>query len=118
MGKKATKKFISSGQLKRTIEARHKSKQFKKKFQSRRVLKGSNGKGGTVDEKEDSDEEQGVVPKASSRYVELHFEFDARLKRCGCSAKRLTVDTFLSGNFMEESGEEDEDDDADVSSPS
>jgi len=67
MGKKATKKFISSGQLKKAIEARHKSKQFKKKFQSRKAVKGSNGKGGTLDEREDSDEEQELVPKASSR---------------------------------------------------
>jgi len=36
MGKKATKKFAARGQLKKTIEARHKAKQIKKKFNSRK----------------------------------------------------------------------------------
>jgi nucleolar complex protein 2 len=67
---KATKKFVSSGQLKKTIEARHKSKQFKKKFQSRRgQLKDIKGKERPVAEDEDSDEEQEAVPKVSSRYT-------------------------------------------------
>lgn len=43
MGKKAVKsarKFAASGQLKKTIEARHKHQQTKKKFEKRRGNKG------------------------------------------------------------------------------
>ena len=70
MGKKATKKFVASGQLKKTIEARHKSKQFKKKFQSRRGRKDTDGKQRPV---EGEDEEEEVISKAPGRYVQVNF---------------------------------------------
>jgi len=40
MGKKATKKFASSGQLKKVIQARHKHQKVLKKSQWRRGAKG------------------------------------------------------------------------------
>ena len=43
MGKKvakSTRKFVASGQLKKTIQARHKHQQTKKKFEKRRGNKG------------------------------------------------------------------------------
>ena len=69
-GKKATKKFVSSGQLKKTIQARQKVKQIKKKIQGRRGHREGKGKeGSTADDAED----QGGVPKGSNKYA-LPFE--------------------------------------------
>ena len=73
MGKKAskaTKKFAASGQLKKTIQARHKAQQIKKKIQGRRGNKGGKGiersgvEGG-------GDEEDDEAPTATNRYVLL-----------------------------------------------
>jgi len=65
MGKasKATKKFVSSGQLKKTIQARHKKQQIQKKFEKRRGNKSSKGKERTVVEDEeagDDDDAEGA----------------------------------------------------------
>lgn len=95
MGKKATKKFASSGRLKKTIEARHKSKQFKKKFT----------KANRPVAEDDEDSEKEDSPKSlANRYTKfLGNIFDWNLRY---STKRMTVDSFLSGNFIEESGGE------------
>ncbi|KAJ3500788.1 hypothetical protein NLJ89_g9637 [Agrocybe chaxingu] len=89
MGKKATKatkKFASSGKLKKTIQARHKAQQIKKKFEKRR---GNKGKDRSVEEDvEDDVEQEKEVPKAGK-------------------SKRMTVDDFLNGDFMDGSDDED-----------
>ncbi|PPQ63453.1 hypothetical protein CVT24_004985 [Panaeolus cyanescens] len=101
MGKKstkATKKFASSGKLKKTIEARHKQKQIKKRFEKRRGNKGA--KGEPRNQQEDEDDEELEEGPAQSK-------------------KQMTVDAFLNGDFMDasdddemsEGSEEPEDDD-------
>ena len=62
MGKasKATKKFVASGQLKKTIQARHKKQQIQKKFEKRRGNKGSKGKARTVVEGGNDDDGEGA----------------------------------------------------------
>lgn len=60
MGKttKATRKFASSGQLKKTIQSRKKHQKIKKKIESRRGAKGK-GKGkATVQDDGDSDDSE------------------------------------------------------------
>jgi len=64
MGKKVAKsarKFAASGQLKKTIQARHKHQQAKKKFEKRR---GNKGKSQPPAEAPDSDSDE-----AGSKYV-------------------------------------------------
>ena len=66
MGKnvKATKKFIQSGQLKKTIQARHKHKALKKQIERRKGKKPVNARGANVDEDEEDEEvQQEVAPK-------------------------------------------------------
>ncbi|PPQ68981.1 hypothetical protein CVT25_009166 [Psilocybe cyanescens] len=103
MGKKATKatkKFVSSGQLKKTIEARHKKQQIAKKFAARRGNKGGKGKDRAEtgdDDEEDGDEEVRPTTKKSQ--------------------KQMTVDSFLSGDFMDQSDDDSlggEDDDVNM----
>ncbi|KAF8154012.1 Noc2p family-domain-containing protein [Crassisporium funariophilum] len=96
MGKKAskaTKKYASSGQLKKAIQARHKHQQIKKKTQGRkgkdRVTKAGEDSKTNVDNED---------PKASP------------------GAKRMTVDSFLSGDFMDASDDDDMEEDQQVQS--
>lgn len=59
MGKKAVKsarKFAASGQLKKTIEIRHKHQQAKKKFEKRRGNKGKSRLLSRVPEKDEDEE--------------------------------------------------------------
>ncbi|KAF9054271.1 Noc2p family-domain-containing protein [Panaeolus papilionaceus] len=88
MGKatKATKKFASSGKLKKTIEARHKKKQIQKRFEKRRGNKGGTGESRKVYDDEELDEEEEVENKKG----------------------RMTVDAFLNGDFMDASDDEEE----------
>jgi len=64
MGKasKATKKFVTSGQLKKTIQARHKKQQIQKKFEKRRGNKNSREKERPVveDEQDGDDDDEGA----------------------------------------------------------
>jgi len=62
MGKapKSMKKFAASGQLKKTIEARRKHQQIKKKQQSRRGRKGAQPT--TLHDESDQDESQEDLP--------------------------------------------------------
>jgi nucleolar complex protein 2 len=66
MGKapKSMKKFAASGQLKKTIEARRKHQQIKKKLQSRRGKRGSEAQPKSVrhDSEEDEEAENSVGP--------------------------------------------------------
>jgi hypothetical protein len=75
MGKKAakaTRKFAASGQLQKTIQARKKHQEVRRKVQgkkSRQDTKGKQSARGEVDE-EDGDEEENVSPKkAGSKCV-------------------------------------------------
>ncbi|KAH9476916.1 putative NOC2 family protein [Psilocybe cubensis] len=100
MGKKATKatkKFVASGQLKKTIEARRKKQQIAKKFAARRGNKGGKGKDRADDRDDEEDEAEEQVAPSTKK-----------------SQKRMTVDSFLSGDFMDQSdddglGDEDQD---------
>ncbi|KAI5887664.1 Noc2-domain-containing protein [Schizophyllum commune H4-8] len=88
MGKatKATKKFISSGKLKKTIQDRKKHREIKKRFESRRGAKGKGKQGGG--EVEDDDEEEREEEDASEGEEERG------------KGKGMTVDDFLGGGFM------------------
>lgn len=74
MGKatKATKKYVSSGQLKKAIQARHKKQQITKKIQARRGNKGAKGKQteGEGDDDEDEDAEDALK---SGRGSDIHL---------------------------------------------
>ncbi|KAJ7584843.1 Noc2-domain-containing protein [Mycena floridula] len=92
MGKKASKsmkKFVSSGQLKKTIDARRKHQQVRKKLQNRRGKKG--GPGAAADPEDD--EPEGEAKQAPSK------------------KSKMSVDDILGGGFMDESDEEEEDED-------
>ncbi|KAI0370872.1 Noc2-domain-containing protein [Pilatotrama ljubarskyi] len=97
MGKKAaksTRKFAASGQLKKTIQARRKFRDIKKKAEKR---KGGKGKDKEVrEDDEGSEDDEGDVDETSGKF------------------KGMSVDDFLGGGFMQgasddegsESGEE------------
>ncbi|KAJ7260970.1 Noc2p family-domain-containing protein [Mycena haematopus] len=101
MGKKAAKsmkKFASSGQLKKTIDARRKHQQIKKKNSSKKSAHDAKkGKQKPGVAREDEEEEGESAPVKGK--------------------KRMTVDDFLSGGFMDDDsdGEEGEEDMADGS---
>lgn len=66
MGKKATKatkKFVSSGQLKKVIQARHKHRQVLKKSQGRRGAKEGKQRAPPVDVEESADEEPNPIQR-------------------------------------------------------
>jgi nucleolar complex protein 2 len=70
MGKKATKatkKFASSGQLKKVIQARHKHRQILKRSQGRRGAK--EGKERTEPNNVEEDGEEEEEPKVIQRFV-------------------------------------------------
>lgn len=118
MGRKATKKFAARGQLKKTIEARHKARQIKKKFNNRKTPRSDKGKERerVVSEDESDAEGPGEVKKGSKGCANIFFmPGDPINMRTWYSAKRMTVDSFLNGDFMNESGEEDIDDAGEVS---
>ena len=69
MGKKAVKsarKFAASGQLKKTIEARHKHQQTKKKFEKRR---GNKGKSQLPPKAPEPDRDEDEVEETGNRYA-------------------------------------------------
>lgn len=105
MGKKATKsarKFAASGQLKKTIQARHKHQQVKKKFEKRRGNKGKTqppAKALEADGDEDEEVEETENKCAFVPYFAIWLIILDRLKE-------MTADDFLGAGFMEEgSGE-------------
>jgi len=83
MGKasKASKKFASSGQLKKTIQARHKSQAIRKKIQGRKRSKAGkhqrpatdNADTSAEDDEEEEEEDKTVdarkLPNSTKRYV-------------------------------------------------
>ncbi|KAJ7079563.1 Noc2-domain-containing protein [Mycena belliarum] len=101
MGKKAAKsmkKFASSGQLKKTIDARRKHQQIKRKNLSKKSVKDGKAK------QRPAEQEEGEAAEAGP----------SRLKAAAKGSKKgMTVDDFLDGGFMdasdEDEGEEDED---------
>ncbi|KAF5345806.1 hypothetical protein D9756_010886 [Leucocoprinus leucothites] len=100
MGKanKASRKFAASGQLKKQIQARHKSQAIRKKFQRRKGSKGEKPQPTTDDAEIGSDEDDVGENEASS-------------KKKGVKS----VDDFLSGAFMEESDDDVENEGNDLS---
>ncbi|KAH7882187.1 Noc2-domain-containing protein [Phlebopus sp. FC_14] len=107
MGKapKSTRKFASSGQLKKTIQSRKKHQQIKKKIQSRRGAKGK-GKEKAIQDSDDDGEED---------------EIEESKGKGDTSLKGMSVDDFLGAGFMEndsddeeqQPGSDDEEDDED-----
>ncbi|KAJ7041198.1 Noc2-domain-containing protein [Mycena alexandri] len=100
MGKKAAKsmkKFASSGQLKKTIDARRKHQQIKRKNLSKKSVKDGKAKQRPA-EAQEGDEEDEEETSSSKAPVKG-------------SKKRMTVDDFLGGGFMDGSDDEDEDED-------
>ena len=95
MGKKAaksTRKFAASGQLKKTIQARRKHRDIKKKVEKRQAAK---GKGKQVPEDSDvSDEEDGGVQEASGKYVVVTFIEDCQR---GPECDELQVEAYVGG---------------------
>ncbi|KZT05233.1 Noc2-domain-containing protein [Laetiporus sulphureus 93-53] len=86
MGKKSTKatrKFAASGQLQKTIQARRKHRDFKKKVEKR---KGSKGKERQIPVGEDEDDDEAGVEEESQKF------------------KGMSVDDFLGGAFMQGDG--------------
>ncbi|KAF9048039.1 Noc2-domain-containing protein [Hymenopellis radicata] len=90
MGKasKATKKFASSGQLKKTIEARRKHQQVRKRIQSKKTVKGKQKAVEVPDDEDVEDEEEEEISTSKKR--------------------KMTVDDFLGAGFM--NGSDDEED--------
>ncbi|KIK56152.1 hypothetical protein GYMLUDRAFT_47364 [Collybiopsis luxurians FD-317 M1] len=88
MTKKSTKKFISSGKLKKNIEIRKKQKQVRKKYQNRRGAK--SGVKPTVQEETGGSEDEQDVPESSN----------ARSK------KGMSVDDVLGAAFIDDSDDE------------
>ncbi|KAG6868657.1 hypothetical protein C0993_012462 [Termitomyces sp. T159_Od127] len=89
MGKKAskqTKKFASSGQLKKVIQARHKHQQFRKRLEGKRGPKGDKIRS-----------EQAVVEDEKD---EVETPMNAKAKK---SKKGMSVDELLNADFMGES---------------
>ena len=71
MGKasKATKKFASSGQLKKTIDARKKHQQVRKRIQGRKTAKPQQKQ----DDAPEEDEEEVEQPSKKKGYVYRHL---------------------------------------------
>ena len=110
--KKSMKKFASSGQLKKTIEARKKHQQVKKKMQSRRGNKGRPAVPEPENDEEEDEEdevEDEPVGKKSAYLASNATNLTSILNR-----KDMTVDDLLGGAFMDDS-DEDMDDDEQVS---
>jgi nucleolar complex protein 2 len=76
MGKatKATRKFAARGQLKKTIEARHKRQQVRRKIQARKASKPGESKTKPKegsDEDEEDDVEEANVSQKKKGYVQI-----------------------------------------------
>ncbi|KAG5650968.1 hypothetical protein H0H81_010357 [Sphagnurus paluster] len=101
MGKasKATKKFASSGQLKKVIQARHKHQQIRKRTQGRR--------GGTKEGKQKAEVQADVEDEED----EVEEPVPVKGKK---SKKGMSVDDLLGAGFMEESDEDSGEDDQDM----
>ncbi|KAJ6526567.1 Noc2-domain-containing protein [Mycena vulgaris] len=102
MGKKAAKsmkKFASSGQLKKTIDARRKHQQIKRKNLSKKSVKDGKAKQRPTEQQEDGEEDDDEEGTSKSKGPAKG------------SKKGMTVDDFLGGGFMDDSDAEDEDED-------
>ncbi|KAI0632864.1 Noc2-domain-containing protein [Trametes polyzona] len=90
MGKKAaksTRKFAASGQLKKTIQARRKFRDIKKKAEKRKGGKGK-GRDPEHDEAGSEEDEESGVEESSGKF------------------KGMSVDDFLGGGFMQGASDE------------
>jgi hypothetical protein len=73
MGKasKATKKFASSGQLKKVIQARHKHQQIRKRTQGKRGARDGKEKPKAVEQGAEEDNEEEIPQKSGKGYVQF-----------------------------------------------
>ncbi|KAI0752195.1 Noc2-domain-containing protein [Fomes fomentarius] len=88
MGKKAVKsarKFAASGQLKKTIQARRKHRDMKKKTEKRQAAKGKGRQTHTVEDDGGGEEED-----------------DQEAQETSGKFKGMSVDDFLGGGFMQD----------------
>ncbi|KAA1466846.1 Noc2-domain-containing protein [Dentipellis sp. KUC8613] len=101
-GAKATRKFAASGQLKKTIQARHKHQQIQKKIHKKQAAKKGKPARGKEREDEGAEEDDDEVEEKGSKSNFGRF-------------KGMSVDDFLGGGFMDEDDEEasDEEDEED-----
>ncbi|KAI0717685.1 Noc2-domain-containing protein [Cerioporus squamosus] len=98
MGKKAvksTRKFAASGQLQKTIQARRKHRDIKKKAEKRQAAKGkgrpvAKGEGRAGEGSDEDDEDEKGVAKASGKF------------------KGMSVDDFLGGGFMQNASDDED----------
>ncbi|EIN05833.1 Noc2-domain-containing protein [Punctularia strigosozonata HHB-11173 SS5] len=116
MGKKAnkaTRKFAASGQLKKTIDARRKHQQIKRKADARlnRKHAGKAPGKGKGKERETSEAESGLEDDAQ----EDEEDVKAGKQRRG-EGKKMTVDDFLGGEFMQDDDDDEMDSEADEGS--
>ncbi|KAI0789169.1 Noc2-domain-containing protein [Abortiporus biennis] len=86
-GAKSTRKFAASGQLKKTIQARRKHQEIRRKAE-RRKSKGGKAPSKVRDEDEDGEEE------------------DVEVEETGGKFKGMSVDDFLGGGFLDGSDED------------
>jgi len=105
MGKapKSVKKFAASGKLRKTIQARRKHQQIKKRVDSRRGRSNKFSKPTDASEDHDSD----IENKAPKRWAYFSPVW-AIYAEYSISSNRVSVDEFLGARFME-TDEEDED---------
>ncbi|KZT37168.1 Noc2-domain-containing protein [Sistotremastrum suecicum HHB10207 ss-3] len=98
-GHKSTKKFAQSGQLKKTIQARHKNKvvqQRKAKKRARQTNGHSNSASGKGEAEEGDDDD-----------ADDNMEEQAPRKKEAKAGSKKEVDDFLGGGFLENDDEED-----------
>lgn len=99
--KKSTKKFVTSGRLKKTIETRKKHQQLHKKIQGRRGTRGKGKQRQPVDSDGGSDEEERAEKKSSSKCV----QFPAIVTVLSFHRTTgMSVDDFLGAKFMDDEG--------------
>lgn len=103
-GAKSARKFAASGQLKKTIQARHKHQQTKKKFEKRRGNKGKSQPPAKVLES-DEGKDEGVEETRSECVPGFALYRPTNSSPFG-RLKRMSVDDFLGAGFMEEGSDE------------
>ena len=98
---KATKKYAASGQLKKSIQARHKHQQIKKKIQGRKgKQKHSKGQSRSLATEEDEETENNVETSKATKGWVVIFAVKI-LSYISNRTKGMTVDSFLNGGFMD-----------------
>jgi nucleolar complex protein 2 len=116
-GHKATKKFAKSGQLKKTIQTRHKQRNVKKRIERQKARAAAQER--EVGDASDEEEIEGVNSENGSEVEEMQggkgkkskLSLKTSLVRATksssvCRTTGMSVDDILQGKFMEEEEEE------------